>query len=381
MKIGIDIRYLSRGVLGGIHTYLRCLIPEIIKQAPGHTFFLYADTKAPVELSLAPWPVNIHLRRRYYRNAASFVAGDIGMWRDFARDQVQVAHFPANYGIAAGQTRSIVTLHDALTLQPVSTYLRSSGSRKNLRGVFLTFYLHYLSLLAIRRADVVVTISEYARREILRYATIDANRIVVIPHGAPEDMRRIEDAITRSLARQKLRLPDRYILADALKNPAAVVNLWRKLPTSMRAACPIVFYSRHAHPLPIVFEAVEHQEAILLVRPTRAEIAALYSLADVFVFPSWIEGFGLPILEAMACGAPVVASNRGAIPEVLGDAGLIAGVEQTEVLAAHVKHLLDDTSEILRFRQLGYQRLRAFQWTQSASQMLEVYADVMHRVR
>jgi glycosyltransferase involved in cell wall biosynthesis len=103
----------------------------------------------------------------------------------------------------------------------------------------------------------------------------------------------------------------------------------------------------------------------------------MFSLADIFVFPSWIEGFGIPLLEAMTCGAPVVASDRGAIPEVAGGAALLMDAEDDFTLAGHIIKLLSDPVEVGRMRKLGFQQAQKYSWTLSACQTLKVYEKLV----
>jgi len=122
-----------------------------------------------------------------------------------------------------------------------------------------------------------------------------------------------------------------------------------------------------------VHEAVARGEARLVVRPSRADLIALYSMAEAFVFPSWIEGFGIPVLEAMTCGAPVVASDRGAIPEVAGDAALLSDAEDAEGFARNLARVLGDAGEAGRLRARGYARAARFSWRATAQRILESY--------
>jgi glycosyltransferase involved in cell wall biosynthesis len=167
-----------------------------------------------------------------------------------------------------------------------------------------------------------------------------------------------------------------FVLADALKNPAVLTRAWRRLPAEVRAGWEIVFFARR-EPLPVVREAVAAGVARLLERPSRADLIGLYSLAGVFVFPSWIEGFGMPLLEAMSCGAPVIASDRGAIPEVTGGAALLMDAEDDAALALHLVAVLASPAESQRLRMLGYARAAHFSWPRTAEKILDGYRLAM----
>jgi glycosyltransferase involved in cell wall biosynthesis len=158
-----------------------------------------------------------------------------------------------------------------------------------------------------------------------------------------------------------------------LKNPAVLVRAWHRLPPALREARQLVFFARRPDVLPIIHEAVRAGDAQLLIRPSRKDLIALFSMADAFVFPSWIEGFGIPLLEAMACGAPIVASDRGAIPEVVGDAGLLADAEDDALLARHLAAVLGSPEVAERLRERGYARVREFSWRNTARQILDSY--------
>jgi glycosyltransferase involved in cell wall biosynthesis len=375
MRIGVDVRYLSHGLMGGINTYLRGLLPAMLAGAPEHHFVLYADSKAPFDLPL-PLPANATLRTLPYTNGASTAWYDLFLGRQMAHDRLDVAHFPANVGMAPRGVPGILTLHDALTILPVVETLRGAGSRRTLRSQAMTVYLNALSRRSVRAASLVLTVSAQARSDIARHGLIPAERIVAIPHGAPEDAARITDPERLAEVRNRLGLPGRFVLADALKNPAVLVHAWRRLPADLRAGRSLLFFSRRPDPLPTVFEAVEAGEAALLVRPSRADLIALYSMADLFVFPSWFEGFGIPILEAMRCGAPVIASDRYAIPEVVGDAGLLVDAEDVIGLAAALIQVLGDPAEHERLRMAGFVRAHHFTWQRAAAATLAAYERV-----
>lgn len=369
MRIGIDVRYLSHGLVGGVHTYLQHCLPALLEQAGGHTVFLYADVKKPLEI--AP-PAGVVVRRLPYRGGLSSVWNDLLRLRAWmARDQLDVAHFPANYGFAPAGVRCVITLHDEINLLPWLELVR--GHRRDPRTLVMMAYLHALTTAAVQRADVLLTVSEYARRRIAALSGFPPGRILAVPHAPPPDLRPVADPAARAEVRRRLRVPERFILADGIKNPDVIVRAWRRLPEAVRAGRRMVFYSRRPDPPAVVGQAVAEGTACLLIRPARQDLLALYSQAEAFVFPSWIEGFGLPILEAMACGAPVIASNRGAIPEVAGPAAVLIDADDDAALAGHLAPVLTEPGRAEQMRQAGFARAAAFSWPRSARATLAGY--------
>jgi glycosyltransferase involved in cell wall biosynthesis len=372
MRIGIDVRYLSHGLVGGVHAYIKSFVPELIRQAETHQIVLYADTKRPFELSSLPPNVSVQLLP--YRNPFSSFYIDLTMRQAMERDRIDVAHFPANYGFGPRNGSTIITLHDEINIMPLREII--SGHRKNLRTLTMMTYLHLCSTAAVRQADLLITVSAYAARQIAHYGTIRSDRIVPIHHGRALDLCRITDQVRIDQVRQQYELNKPFILGDALKNPAATIRAWRRLPAHLRDTHMVVFFSRRPDPLPVVNEAVADGSARLIIRPSRDELITLLSMAQAFVFPSWIEGFGIPLLEAMTCGAPVIASDRGSIPEVLSNAGLIADAEDDQAIAAHLTTILSNQATSDDLRQRGFRRAEEFSWTKTAAAILASYEQV-----
>ncbi len=376
MRIGIDARYLSHGLVGGVHTYVASFIPELLDIARDHQFFLYVDSKRAFELR-GPFPSNVTVRCLPWRNALSSVAADVQqLQRHMARDRLDVAHFPANYGFGPASARAVITLHDAINLLPLREQFRGIGhspSGRSIRTLAATVYLHSCTVLSVRRAARVLTDSEHAQREIAALSGLLAERIIVAPLAAAASVRRVEDERTLLATRAKYGLDGPFVLADALKNPELLLRAWRLLPEEARAGRNVVFFSRRCDVLPAVRSAVESGEARLLARPSFEELISLYSMADAFVFPSWIEGFGLPVLEAMACGAPVVASNRGSIPEISGSAALLCDATDDAALAGHLERVLVEPGMAHSLRERGFAQAARFSWRKTAQRILAAY--------
>ncbi len=368
MRIGIDVRYLSHGLVGGVHAYVKQVVPALIAAGEAHTFVLYADTKAPFELHDLPQQTTV--RYLPYRNALSSIANDLLMRRAMAQDNLDIAHFPANYGFGPAGAATVITLHDEINLMPLREII--AGHAKNARTIAMMSYLHLMSRAAVSCAAGLMTVSDHACQAILRYCRLDPEQIVAAHHGLAPELKRVVDPAAHAAVQARYTLAQPYVLADGLKNPAVIVRAWRRLPAELRERYRIVFFARH-EPLPIVHEAVAAGCAQLLLRPPREDLITLFSGAAAFLFPSWIEGFGIPILEAMTCGAPVIASDRGAIPEIAGGAARITDAEDEAAFAWHLEAVLSDPAEAERLRSLGYTRAAQFSWERTAQRTLDGY--------
>jgi glycosyltransferase involved in cell wall biosynthesis len=309
-----------------------------------------------------------------YRNLLSSVYHDFFMRREMAADRLDVAHFPSSYGFGPRHCPTVITLQDEINILPLKEILR--GHKRTPQTIAMMTYLHLCTNAALRRADMVLTVSQYSQRQIAKYGPVPQDRIVPIPHACPNDIERVLDERKLEDVRRRLAVTRRVVLAEAFKNPAVLIRAWRQIPPALREQAQIVFFSRSEHVSPVVHDAVAAGYAMLLVRPLRSDLSALYSLADAFVFPSWIEGFGIPLLEAMTCGAPVITSDRGAIPEVVGSAAIIIDAEDDVALSGSLSRLLSDAAERARWRTLGLSRAAEFSWDRIAGQVLECYQAV-----
>jgi len=235
--------------------------------------------------------------------------------------------------------------------------------------------------LALRTARVTLAISESTKNDLVRFFQVDPQRIVVTPLAADAHFQPpSRAAIDR--ARQQHALPDRYLLYFGSnkphKNVPRLVEAFARANLQFPASnFQLVIAGHWDERYPQAKALVEQlglRDTVRFIGPVQdADLPALYGGAEVFVFPSQYEGFGFPVLEAMACGAAVVCGNRSSLPEVAGDAALLCDPTDVAALARAIEQALTDRDLNAALRQRGLARAAQFTWEQTAQHTLEVY--------
>lgn len=369
MRIAFDARYLSHGLVGGVHTYTANVLRNLLALDTSNEYVLWADRKCPFELSNLP--PNAELRLLPWQNGLSSARNDRLIGTAMIRAGADVAHFPANVGLAPVWLPRVITLHDAINVLPLTEIIR--GHKKDLRTIAMMSYLHTQTRRSLVGDPLVLTVSEHARREILRHTALAAERVRVVYSAPEERFRRLADDEIAAFG-QSLGVRMRVIAADAIKNPLAVLDAYRALPGELRSETSLVFFSRRQPESAVVASAADG-ESRLLLQPSSDDLVRLFNLASVFVFPSWYEGFGLPVLEAMACGAPVITSDRGSLPEVAGPAGLVVAADDRRGLNVALERVLSDPQRAETMRRAGLAWSAKFSWEATARGVLAAYDD------
>jgi glycosyltransferase involved in cell wall biosynthesis len=360
MRIAIDARLWTEP-RSGIGRYTRALIEQLLRLAPEEQWILYVDrTPGPAlpgaEVRCLPWPQRLLW----------------SLWhapRDLRRRPVDLFHGVTGFELPGrGPWTLVTTVHDLVPLRlPTLVPARHRWAVRCLLGG------------ALRRARRVIAVSETTRGEVLARYRLPPERVVVVPEAAaPHFVPPSPAALAATRARYGLTRP--YVLFVGFLEPKKNLGVLLDAVSILRRAGVwgdtelLVVGAPGWGPNP-----VERAHALGLGEVVRfvgavadAELPAFYGGALAFAFPSLWEGFGLPALEAMAAGAPVVASNRGALPEVTGGAALL--VDPTpRPLAEALEQLLTDPALRERLRQAGLVRAAQFSWERTARETLGVY--------
>ncbi|MBI3970141.1 MAG: glycosyltransferase family 4 protein [Chloroflexi bacterium] len=267
------------------------------------------------------------------------------------------------------RARSVVTVHDLSFLTHPQTHFPP-----------LRAYLERAVPGAVRRADRVLADSEQTKRDLQSFYAVPAEKIAVVHAAADPTFRRVEDDARRREALKRRGIDRPYLFSvgtiQPRKNLPVLFDVLRQLPDDVI----LVHAGRPGWLYEPIFDALERSGVKDRVRFVEGagdtEVAALYSGALAFVFPSLYEGFGMPCLEAMACGTPVIASNAGSVPEVVGDAGILVDPMDSAGIADGIRRLADDHGFRRSLVERGHAHVGRFSWEASARQLRSLLESV-----
>ena len=356
--IGIDASRLSIAQRTGTETYtwetLRAL--AALNEPDAIRLYLNADALPP-EADF-PWDIRAIPFPRFWTHARLSI--------EMAVHPPAVLWVPAHV-VPLNHPRSVVTVHDLGYLHVPEGH--TARQRRMLDST---------TRWSVRAASHVIAISQTTKRDLIERYHVEPGTITVIPHGVNANLVRSDDAnIAETIARFQITCP--FILTVGTVQPRKNYDgLARALDAIKSAGLPhqLVIAGKRGWLADKVDEAINasgNAERIQqLGYVSDQDLAALYAAADLMVFPSWYEGFGLPALEAMQSGTPVIASNRGALPEAIGKAGLIVDPGDEAALGRAMVRVLTDDALRRQLIAEGYDRASEFTWERTARMTLEV---------
>jgi glycosyltransferase involved in cell wall biosynthesis len=236
-----------------------------------------------------------------------------------------------------------------------------------------------------RNAAHIVTCSEYSRQDIIDTYKIPPERITTIPLAAAEWFRPVTNEQELSRIKLKYDLPGDFILGvgsvQPRKNLVRLIEAYSML-SDKRDLPPLILVGKKAWLFEDSLKAAVEHGVEDKVRFTDfvpdGDLPALYTLSTCFVYPSFFEGFGIPPLEAMQCGSPVIAGDRTSLPEVVGDAGILVDPFDVTSIAEAIDRMLTDSELRAGFREKGFKRAKLFSWARAARETLDIFEKVMN---
>ncbi len=370
MKVGLMARSL-RPPLTGIGRYTLNLARAVSSQLPADSLRLYLTQDAiplnglQCERRQAPIPTPHELLRVLWEQTAVPID---------CRD-LDVYHSPSYTLPLVTNCPRIVTIHDLALLNP-----RFHNTRLHL-------YLRLQTSLALRRADAVITVSRATERELhKRYPRLSPKVHVIYPGLDPLFAARPSQAAVQRFLKERGQDKPYVLFVGALEPRKNIVRLIKAFELAVQESNlphDLVLCGPLGWRFAPILEALESSPVRdRIKRLGFVEDSALplwYAGADVFVYPSLLEGFGFPALEAMAMGTPVITSDVSSLPEVVGDAGITVSPRSTKGLAAAIQEVLTDESLASRLREAGPTRAARFDWEEAGRRTIDVYREVASR--
>ncbi len=365
MRIAIDVRKLHDF---GIGTYVRNLVLGLSRLDTDDSYLLLCRTSDfPFATALGPRFVPARQEAGNYS-----VREQWSVPLSLARGRVDVFHAPHYVVSPLTPCPFVVTIHDCIHLrfpEYLPNRLAPHYARAMMRG-------------AARRARRVLTVSEASRRDIVHYLGVSADKVDVIPNAPDERLRQPPTAEDLAHVRERLQVTTPFVLyagnikphknVDRLIEAYSIVRRLGHTDTSLLVIGDEVSKFPNLRRLVHQLDLQSHVRFLGFVND--ATLAALYRLASVFVFPSLYEGFGLPPLEAMAAGVPVVTSNASSLPEVVGDAALLVDPLDAGALADAIARVLGDPALRATLIERGHARVAEFSWDRAAARTHAAYA-------
>jgi glycosyltransferase involved in cell wall biosynthesis len=347
MKIAIDVSPLQTGhKIRGVGFYLEHLKDALVKYFPENEYvFFERGEKLPEGIKLVHFP--------YFE--PFFLA--LPLYKKF---------------------KTVVTVHD---LTPI---VFPQSFPRGIKGEIKWQMQRY----ALKRADAIITDSESSKKDIIKFVGAKERKIKVVYLAAGEDFRVLDNKPWAPDLIKKYNLPEKFVLyvGDVTSNK----NLPRLIDAVKELKIPLVMIGKslvsddydHDNPwnadLNRINELAKGDENIIKLGFVSAEdLIAIYNLATVFVLPSLYEGFGLPILEAMACGCPVVTSKEGSLGEVAGDAAFFVDAYDVESIAAGIKKVFGDENLQKELSEKGLEQIKRFSWKKTAEETIDAYKGVL----
>ena len=394
MKIGIDACCWANK--RGFGRFTRELLDALLKLDKANEYLFFIDSNTG-DVEDFPSRAKLVVAKTEYSavNAASADGrrslSDLwAMTREVYKHKVDVFFFPAVYSYfpLLNRTKTVVTIHDMIADRHPDMVFPSRKSK---------FFWKLKQNLAIRQADVIATVSENSRKEIAEYFRIPKTKLRVISEAARPVFRTLAgtNGFASALSKYDLAPGERFLLyvggISPHKNLKTLITAFKQMLDHRAVDQPklILVGDYENDPFFSAYPDLKRQVSDLGLDGKvfftgfvpDEDLAYLYNAATMLVFPSFEEGFGLPAIEAMACGTPVAASCTGSLPEVLGDAGRFFDPSDSDSMSMVIKSLLADEPARRNMRDSGLARSQKFQWKRAAEETLAIFNELAARGR
>ncbi len=378
MRVAIDVRTVTP-VRSGVGNYVLHLLRGLYRVAPEEDFFLLgqAQNLAVIGGELAP-----HL---FYNTPLSHENHPLGdIWEHFwlprvlRQNRVEVLHGPATLVPLCGRSSyaTVVTIHDLVAFLFPETIPRKYA-----------MYMRWLLARVVRRAQRIISVSENTKRDLVDILGVDPAKVSVVYEAAHPGFRPIADRALLAATARRYGLSGPFIYhvgnIEPRKNLVRLIKAYLILRETTGHRVQLAITGQKGWLTGRLFKSLGgidvHDDVISTGYVPHEDLPLLMNAAEAFVFPSLYEGFGLPVLEAMSCGTPVVTSDISSLPEIVGRSAVLVDPYREEAIAEGIRRVLEDTALRERLKREGIERAGLFSWERAARETLTVYHQVAGR--
>jgi len=389
-RIGIDARFILRP-LRGIPLYVTRLCQHLPALNPSYLFYLFInrgfehnDLSANYQARLESLEKHNNIRIINMDDDAEIRWEQIYLPRLVKKYKIDLLHMPANRIYFKSNIPIVVTIHDIMEYfflsKRYSLKIWSKQKPRNLKMLLylmrVKFYIQIIYSLGFKKAKKIITVSRHSANDIINVLGIIPKKVEAIYHGVDNEflVNKVEEFKNR-----------KYVLmlgGDSYqKNPEGAIAAWAKVSQKIKDKYflkIIGFCGNEKSPL---LEALRRHNLLdkVVIKGwlTQKELIENFRKAALFLYLSRYEGFGFPILQAMACGTPVISTNKASLPEVLGDVGFQFDPDNYQEIATAIEKVLTNNQLWDSQFTAGFERARAFTWQLSAQKHMHVYEDVL----
>lgn len=358
MRIGIDAR-LTYYTRGGISNYIRQIVRHIPPLDPHNDYFILHSWKAKE---------NLDAKRINCFTPAHHRLEQLALGVEMIPRRLDLLHSP-DFIPPHGAFKKVITIHDLAFLH-YPQFLTLDSRR----------YYHDQIRDAATRAEAIITVSESARADVINLLNVPTEKITTI-YEAPDPKFRPLPKEDVDAATARLGIPNRYLLFVGTFEPRKNVDGLIRAYATIKDAPPLVIAGNKGWLFEETFKLVHDlklESRIHFIQDVSPDdIVSLYNAALALVLPSHYEGFGFPVLEAFACGIPVVISNRASLPELANGSTLICDPDDLASIAYTIQQALNDSQLRNSLIEKGFKRVKDFSWERCARETLEVYRKML----
>jgi glycosyltransferase involved in cell wall biosynthesis len=294
---------------------------------------------------------------------------------------VEILHCTSNTAPLNLSVPLIVTVHDIIYLE------KWNFSKGSLYQIVGNLYRRWNVPPVVKKSSLIITVSDFERKRIKEHFNLNDDQVKTVYNGVGDHFKRVNDAQTLALVKQKYGLPDNYVFylgnTDPKKNITGVMRSLSLLRKQNRLNFQLLMLDIDREFLHRIADQIGDPEILSYISfcgyVPNNELPAIYSMARLFLYPSLRESFGIPILEAMACGVPVVTSDTSSMPEVAGNAALFANPNNPEEIGEKVMLLLEKPELANDLILKGLMRSRQFSWENNAIDTLNLYRELLSK--